>query len=118
MSAAVIDRIFRRGEARVSEGADGDGHRRLFPPLFGMEHGCPADGAEAEREPGALVADAKVLGCRAEDSVRGCEAGQSCEDAAGSTLAGQAVTNPYSEWFTLNFNAQLAAGTRRCSSTH
>jgi hypothetical protein len=34
------------------------------------------------------------------------------------TLTGEAVTNAYSKWFTLDFNAQLAARTRGCSFSH
>ena len=57
--------------------------------LLGVEHVGPADRAEPESEPGSLVADPYVFGCRAEDLVRGREAGQRRKDAAGPPLTGE-----------------------------
>jgi hypothetical protein len=118
MSATVVDRIFGRRKAWVGEGAHGDTHRRLFVTFFAVEHGCPADRAEPELELGSLVTNANVLSRGAEDPVGCGEGGQRCKDTAGPTLTGEAVANADSEWFTLNFNAQPAAGTRGCSRTH
>lgn len=86
--------------------------------FFGVEHGCPADRAEPELEPGSLVTNAKVLSCGAKDLIGCGEAGQRCKDTARPTLTGEAVANADSEWFTLNLNTQLAAETRGCSRTH
>lgn len=118
MSATVIDRILRWRKAWVREGAHGDVHRRSFAAFFGMEHGCPADRAEPEPELGSLVTDANILSCGAKDLIGCGEAGQRGEDTARPTLTGKAVANADSEWFTLNFNTQLAAGTRGSSRTH
>lgn len=118
MSATVIDRILRWRKAWIGEGAHGDAHRRLFVTFFGVEHGCPADRAEPELELGSLVTNANVLSCGAKDLIGCGEAGQRCKDTARPTLTGEAVANADSEWFTLNFNTQLAAGTRGCSRTH
>jgi hypothetical protein len=90
----------------------------LFVTFFGVEHGCPADRAESELEPGSLVADANVLGCGAENLIGSGEAGQRRENAACPTLTGEAVANANAEGFAINFNAQLAAGTRGCSRPH
>jgi hypothetical protein len=118
MSAAVIDRSSRRREARVGKRSHGDAHGRPFVSLFGVEHGRPADRAEPERELGSLVTDANVLGRGAKDLVRGGEAGQRCKDTACSTLAGQAMADSDAAWLSLDFDAQLAAGTGGCSRTH
>lgn len=104
MSAAVIDRSLRRRKARVGKGAHGDTYIRLLVTLFGMEHGCPTDRAEPECEPGSLVTDANVLRCGARDLVGRGKVGQSGKDTARSTLAGEAVANADSEWFSLHFN--------------
>jgi hypothetical protein len=117
MSATVIDRILRWRKAWVGEGAHGDTHRRLFVIFLGVEHGCSADRAEPELEPGSLVTNANVLRCGAIDLVRYREAGQHRKDTARPTLTGEAVANANAEWFTLNFNAQLSTGTRGCSRT-
>jgi hypothetical protein len=111
MSATVVDRILRWRKVRVGEGAHGDSHRRLFVTFFGVEHGRPADRAEPEPEPGALVTRANVLGGGAKDLIGCSEGGQCGEDTARPTLTGEAVANADSEWFTLNFNTQLSAGT-------
>ena len=118
MSATVIDRILRWRKAWIGEGAHGDSHGGLFVTFFGVEHGCPADRAEPELEPGSLVTNAKVLSCGAKDLIGCGEAGQRCKDTARPTLTGEAVANADSEWFTLNLNTQLAAETRGCSRTH
>ena len=118
MSATVIDRILRWRKAWIGEGAHGDTHRRLFVTFFGVEHGCPADRAEPELEPGPLVTNANVLSCGAKDLVGWGEAGQRCKDAPRPTLTGKAVANADPEWFTLNFDTQLTAGTGGCSRTH
>ena len=118
MSATVVDGILRWREARVGEGAHGDTHRRLFLTFFGVEHGGPADRAEPEPEPGSLVTNANVLSCRARDLIRCGEGGQRGKDTARPTLTGEAVANPDAEWFTLNFDAQLAAGTGGRARTH
>jgi hypothetical protein len=86
--------------------------------FFGVEHGCPADRAEPELELGALVTNANVLGGGAKDFIGCGEGGQRCKDTAGPTLTGKAVANADSEWLTLDFNTQLATGTRSCSRTH
>jgi hypothetical protein len=118
MSAAVVDRIPRTREAGVGEGAHGDLNGRLFLTFLGVEHGRSADRAEPESELAPLVTDANVLSCVAKDFVRGGKRCQRCKDTARSTLTGEAVANADPEWFTLNFSAQLAAGTRGCSRTH
>src|SRR5271166_23390 len=118
MSAAVIDRVSRWRKAWVGEGTHGDTRRRLFATLFGVEYRCPAHRAESELEPGSLVADPHVLGCGADNLIGSGEAGQRRENAAGPTLAGEAVANADAEGFAINFDAQLAAGTRGCSRTH
>jgi hypothetical protein len=83
-----------------------------------MEDSGAANRAEPESEPRSSITDANVLGCPAKGLVRSGEAGQRRKDTAGSTLTGEAVTNAYSKWFTLDFNAQLAARTRACSFSH
>jgi hypothetical protein len=118
MSATVIDRILRWRKAWIGEGAHGDTHRRLFVTFFGVEHGCPADRAEPELELGSLVTNANVLGRGAKDLIRCGETGERCEDTARPALTGEAVADADSEWFTPNFDTQLAAGTRGCSRTH
>ena len=118
MSATVIDRSSRWRKAWISEGTYGDTHRRLFTAFFGMEHCCPAHRAESELEPGSLVADSHVLGCGAEDLIGTSESGQRREHTTGPTLTGEAVANANTEGFPINFDAQLAAGTRGGSRTH
>jgi len=118
MPATVVDRILRRRKARVGEGSDSYANRRLFVTLFGVKHGCSADRTEPESEFGSLVTYANVLGGSANDLVGSGEAGERCKDAAGSTLTREAVTDSDAPWLTLDFDAQLAAGTRGCSSTH
>ena len=86
--------------------------------FFGVEHGGPADRAEPGPEPGSLVTTANVLSYRAKDLIGCGEGGQRGKDTARPTLTGEAVANADSEWFTLNFNTQLSAGTRGCSRTH
>jgi hypothetical protein len=41
-----------------------------------------------------------------------------CKQTARPTLTGEAVANTNAEWFAMNFNTQLAAGTTGCSRTH
>ena len=118
MPATVIDGILGWRKARIGEGAYGDGHGRLFVTLFGVEYSCAADGAEAELELGSLVTNANVLSCGANNLIGCGEAGQRGKDAARPTLTGEAVANADAEWFTLNFNTQLAARTGGCSKTH
>jgi len=113
-----MDRILRWRKAWIGEGAHGDVHRRLFVTFFGVEHGRPANGAEPELELGSLVANANILGCGAKDFIGCGEAGKLCKETARPALTGEAVANADSEWFTRNFNPQLAAGTRGCSRTH
>ena len=112
MSAAVVDGDSRRRKARIGKCPYGDAHVRLLATFFGVEHGRPADWAEAERELGPLVTDANVLGRIAKDSVRRGEAGQHGKDAARSPLASEAMADADSARLSLNFDAQLAAGTR------
>jgi hypothetical protein len=86
MSATVIDRILRWRKAWVGEGAHGDTHRRLFVTFLGVEHGCSADRAEPELEPGSLVTNANVLRCGAIDLVRCREAGKRRKDVVHPEL--------------------------------
>jgi hypothetical protein len=83
----------------------------LFVTFFRVKHSRPANRAEPKGELGSLVANANILGCGAKDLVGCGKAGQRREDTAGSTLTSEAVANADSEWFTLNFNTQLSAGT-------
>jgi hypothetical protein len=118
MSAAVVDGVVGRRKAGIGEGADGDAHGRVLVAFFGVEQVGPADGAEAELESGAVVADADVLGCGADDLIGGGEGGERREDAAGPALAGNAVADADAERLALDLDAQLAAGTGRRSRTH
>jgi hypothetical protein len=113
----VVDGNAGRREARFREGAHGDGHG-LIVAVLGVEDGRPADRAKPEYEPGALIAHANVFGCGAGHREGSREAGQSCKDTSRSALAGEAVADADAERFTLNFNAQLAAGTGGRSTTH
>jgi predicted RNase H-like HicB family nuclease len=90
---AVIDRIPGRRIAPVGEGPYGDGHRRLFATLFGVEQVCPADRAESNPELGALVANANILGCGAGNLVGSGEGGECGKHAARPALTGKAVAN-------------------------
>jgi hypothetical protein len=81
----------RRWEPRVGERANRDAHG-LVVTFFGVEDRRPANWAESENETGAVVADASVFGGGAEDLKRNWEARQCREDAAGSLLAGEAMT--------------------------
>jgi Na+-transporting NADH:ubiquinone oxidoreductase subunit NqrC len=118
MSAALIDRILRWRKTWVGERSYCHTHGRLLVTFLGVVNGRSADRAEPECELASLITDANVLGCCAKDLVGGGEAGQRRKDTAGSTLTGEAVTNAYSKWFTLDFNAQLSTETRRGSRTH
>ena len=118
MSATLIDRDLRLRKTRISEGTHGNTRRRLLETLFGVEHSCPAHRTESEPEPGALITDAHVLGCAAGNVIRSGEAGQRCENTAGPALAGEAVANANTERFAMNFDAQLATRTTRCSRPH
>lgn len=117
MPSAVVDGVLRGREARVSESAYGDGDM-LFVPFFGMEHVRSADGAEPEPELCPLVSGANVFRGFAGDLVWHGEGGESREDAPGSTLASEAVTDPDAERLAMNLDAQLAAGARGCSRRH
>ena len=71
MPAAVVDRIPRRRKIRVGEAAHRDRDMRLLVALLGVEQVRAADRAEAEREPGALVANANIFGCARRRPCRG-----------------------------------------------
>lgn len=118
MSATVINRILGWRKTWIGEGTDGDADEGVFAPLFGVKHACAAARAEPEREFGAMVTDANVVGCRAEDLVGCDEARQRRKDAARTSLTGKAMANADPQGLSLNFNAQLAAGTSGCSRTH
>jgi hypothetical protein len=76
-----------------------------------MKHIRPADGAEPEIVSRSLVSSANIFGRGSEHLIRECKTGESCKNAAGTTLAGEAVANTNAIRFTLNFNTQLTAGT-------
>jgi hypothetical protein len=86
--------------------------------LFSVEDGGPTDWAEPECELGSLISDADVFGGRAEYFERSREAGQGCEDTAGSLLAGEAVANADDSRLAFNFDAKLSTGARGCSGRH
>src|SRR6267378_1259593 len=90
--AAIVDRPFRRGKARVGKGADRHAHR-LVVTLFGVKHGRPANRAEPESELRSVVPDTHVFGGGAEDLERRSEARERREHTAGPALAGEAVAD-------------------------
>ena len=118
MSTTAVDRILRWGKAWVGEGANGDIHMRLLLTFLGVEQICPADGAEPEGELGSSGANANIFSCSAKNLIGSGEAGQRCKHTAGPTLTSEAVANASAEHVTLNFNAQLSAGTRSGSRRH
>jgi hypothetical protein len=86
--------------------------------FFGVKDVSPANRAEPESEPGSLIPDANVFRGGTEDFERSGKAGQGREDAAGSSLAGEAVANANSSGLAFDLNAQLPAGTRGGSGRH
>lgn len=108
MPSAVVDGYLRRRKRWVREGTDRDAYR-ILPALFRMEEGSSADRTEAKGEARALVADARVLGGRAEDLVGRGETGQRGEHAAGSLLAREAMTESDTPRLAVHQDAQLAA---------
>src|SRR5580698_5352743 len=118
MPPPVVDGNARGREGGIGEGPDGDRDTHIFLAVLGMEEVRPADRAEAEGEPRALVAGANIFGRLAEDPIGRGEAGQGGEDAAGSPLAGQAMTDADAARLALNLDAQLAARTRGCALIH
>ena len=104
MPAAIVDGHLGRREAGVGKRADGDADAPAYP-FFGVEQIGAADRAEAENEPGPLIAGADILGSRANDLVGSGKAGQGSEHAAGSLLASKAVAESDAGRRTLDFNA-------------
>jgi hypothetical protein len=107
----------RRWKVWIGKRTHGDAHR-LSVTFFGVKDVSPTDRAEPESEPGSLIPDANVFGGGTEDFERRGEAGQCCEDTAGSLLAGEAVANANSAGLAFDLNAQLPAGTRGGSGRH
>src|SRR6185437_10557465 len=109
VSAAVVDGDLRRREGRVSERADRDPDRAVLEAFLGVEEIGPADRAEAEPEPRALIAGAHVLAGPAAHLVGRREACQRCEHAAGAPLALEAVADADAERLAADGDAELAA---------
>ncbi len=97
MPAALVDRILGRRKVRIGQGADGDGHETPLVTLGGMIQAGPADRAEAEPEPGSLVASPDIVGGLPRHLVAGGKCGERGKDAARPALAGQAVADPHAE---------------------
>jgi formylglycine-generating enzyme required for sulfatase activity len=85
---------------------------------LGVEDGRAAHRAEPEQELRALIADAEVFRGVAEDFERRREAGESSEDTAGASLAGEAVTHADAARLAFDLETQLAAGARSGSGNH
>src|SRR5690606_29783921 len=98
--------------------ANGDAHGRVLIAFLGVEHGRAADGAEAEPEPGALVAGAHVLGCGAMDRGGRGEAGERRKHTARPALTGEAMTHADAPRLAVDLDAQLAAGAGGGSGGH
>jgi hypothetical protein len=117
MPPAVVDGILGRRKAWVGKCAHGDSYR-LFLTFFGVEHICSAYRTEPESEFGSLISGAYVLSGCTDDFVRRGEGGQSREDASGSPLTREAMTDSDAKRFAMNFNPELAAGTRGSARRH
>jgi hypothetical protein len=117
MPAAVVDRDLRRRKRGIGKRPHGDTHR-VVAALFGVEDGRPADRTEPEDESGALIADARVFSRSAEDLERSSEARQCGEDAAGPSLAGEAIADADASRLAFDLNAQLSAGAGSRSGGH
>lgn len=117
MSSAVVDGVFWRRKARVTEGADGN-HNRLLLSVIRMEEVASAHRAEPEPELATSVSRTDVLGGCTRDPVRRGKGGQCCEHASGSALTGQAVTDANAQRLSVNLDAQLTTGADGCSRRH
>ena len=117
MPTTLVNRHLRCRKARVGKRSDCNAHGRVIA-LFRMEHGRPANRTEPEYELSALIADTNVLGGGTGDS-KGCgEARQRRKYTAAPSLAGEAVAHADVARRTVDFNAQLPAGTRGRSGRH
>ena len=67
----------------------------------------PQTGQKRKRNLGAVVAGADVLGGGAGDVVRGGEAGERGEDAAGALLTGEAVADAGAEGGAVDADAEV-----------
>lgn len=93
MAAAVVDGALGRRKLRIGECADRHCHERALSADFGVEQVGAADRAEPESVARAPVADAQIFGCRTRDRIGRGEGSESSKDAAGATLAGEAVAD-------------------------
>src|ERR1700733_5903412 len=117
MPAAIVDGPLRGWKLPVSESAHGDAHG-LSVAFFGVKDGRAANRAEPEGEPRALIPDPNMFGGVAIDPERCIKASERRENAAGSTLAGEAVADAHAARLALDLNAQLPAGTGCGSGRH
>ena len=115
--AAVVDRNLRCRKIGIRKRADGHADSANLP-FFGVKEISPADRTKPEPELRALIPCAYVFGSSTKDFVRRRKARQRREHAAGSSLAGEAMTNANAARSTFNFNAQLSAGARGGSGRH
>jgi len=109
MAAALIDRVARRPEVGIGEGADGDGDqigRRLELPV----NGGAAPRTEMERERAAAVARPRPDGGLPLDPhLRPREPRLGTEHAAGAALARQAMADGDAHGIAVAGDAKLAA---------
>ena len=116
MLAFFIDGERRGGEVGCCERADGYANA-AFPDL--VVNRSAADWAEVERDLAALIADANVSLRFTFDLHRfAAKARLRSEHAAGSTLAREAVANPYPNRVFADGCGELPAAARGCSCGH
>jgi hypothetical protein len=111
MSAAIVDGILRRREARIGKTADGDRYISLLKTFFCVKQVRAANRAEAKPEFGALVAGADIVRGSTRHLVRNRETRERRKDAACAALAGQTMADTDAAEFAFHFDAELAAST-------
>lgn len=105
MPTAVIDRIFRRREARVGKSANRNRDAGVLATFFGVKHRRAAHRTETESESGSVIADANVFCRDAGNFIGRRECGKGSKHAAGTLLARKAMANARSEQFAMYFDA-------------
>ena len=118
MHPFFIDRERRRREARICEGADGNGNSVYVTFRDEVDRGA-ASRAERESGPSAFVADQDMF--RAGSADFDCLArkpGLRRKDAPASALAGEAMADPYPDRISRDSGREPAATARRDSKCH
>lgn len=117
MPTAFVDGILWRRKLGIGERAYRD-HHETFLAFGGVKHVAPANRTKPEAECRAVIAGTHVFGSDAGNVIRNRISGKRGENAAGSLLAGKAMTNSGAQRFPLHFDPKLSATTGSRSASH